>query len=206
VRALFRLLHIIVEMLSFVKTIVALTYASAGTAYLITQNVSFFSKYGHARSAHISVHEVMRMIVMMTVIELRIWILHLSRKGVLLPSAIPLTWCDCRRFFRWRWGGGIFKEAHYYFNHGQVECMSSEPLDPNKKYIIGWHPHGRLFLGIGCFISNQFEWCGPKYAASGKHVSVGIQDTMYEETRLISQSCMLSRIGTDIGCTEKCSV
>lgn len=78
----------------------------------------------------------------------------------LLPIVIPLTWRNCRRFFRWRWGGGIFKAAHCYYNHGNIECISSEPLDPNKKYIISWYVHLHVLMCLFVHVCVcVIAWC-----------------------------------------------
>jgi hypothetical protein len=51
-------------------------------------------------------------------------------------------------------------------------------LDPNRKYILGWHPHGRLFYGFGTMLGLFFEWF-PEISNAGKDIFAGINDMMF---------------------------
>ena len=47
-------------------------------------------------------------------------------------------WQLCRRFWLWK----------YFCNYFPMELVKTKDLDPEKNYIMGYHPHG--IIGCGC--------------------------------------------------------
>jgi len=53
-----------------------------------------------------------------------------------------------------------------------------EELDPERTYVIGWHPHGRVFVGIGVLVGQLFNWL-PQFKQASRMVHVAINDAMF---------------------------
>mmetsp|Transcript_12914 Transcript_12914/g.32538 ORF Transcript_12914/g.32538 Transcript_12914/m.32538 type:complete len:339 (+) Transcript_12914:201-1217(+) len=80
-----------------------------------------------------------------------------------------------KRFFKWDFGAGVFLPVVTYFH---VRYTKACKLDPSKSYILAWHPHGRLFVGVGAFLGKMYDWL-PEMDVGNQHIFFGINDTMF---------------------------
>ena len=73
-------------------------------------------------------------------------------------------------------GGTFIRELVHYM--APFKVVKEATLDPTRRYILSWHPHGRLFYGFGTFLGLFFEWF-PEIANAGKDIFAGINDVMF---------------------------
>jgi len=90
----------------------------------------------------------------------------------------------------------VLKQLVYYMSPYTV--VRETMLDPKEKYIICWHPHGRVFYGFGALVSLSHEWF-PELERAGRDIFAGINDVMF---RMPFVNIWLQMCGT-IPCSKR---